>query len=223
MTQAGIEVFRDLRIQASQVSLADVRASLLSAQTDEWVHGAEQESNLRQHAVGANGEDILVFLYKGVALPKSILTLWQRSDAYRVSNIIPAEVNQLDVKQYNSVLMNFIATVVDNCDQRAAITLDLTDDIRTLDTWTSSLAAQALSLFSALANKNTTNSHPTDHERWEAFVILAHQCKNKLPVDILMQWLIEVDGWGETSASELAIDFEKGTSLLESYDTAIGV
>jgi len=33
-----------------------------------------------------------------------------------------------------------------------------------------------------------------------------------------MQWLIEIDGWDEQSAQKLAIDYEKGLSLLETYD-----
>lgn len=220
MSQTGIEVFRDLNINSDQVTLDVIRASFLSAQTDEWVHDDEQEAKLRRHSVLEG--DVLVFLYDGSIHPKSTLTLWQRDNSYRVTNIVPAEVGQLDAKQYNELLMDFVSKVVNRSNQREALNLGLTDDIRSLDSWTSESAARALSSFSSLANKSTTNSHPSDNQRWEEFVILAHHSKDKLPVYILMQWLVEVDGWDETSASKLAIDYEQGISLLDAYDTVLG-
>ena len=111
--------------------------------------------------------------------------------------------------------------VIDKTEVRDQLALDLTDNVCSLNTWTSNEATAALRRFSALANKGTTNSHPNDRERWEVFVIEAHRNGDSLPVDILMQWLIEVDGWDETSANKLAIQFEQGISLLGAYDTIL--
>lgn len=221
MAQAGIEVFRDLTIGSDHVPLGDIRASLLSVETREWEHNEEQEANLKDHAVGMRQEDILVFEYTGDTLPKSTLTLWQRGETYTVTNIVPADVGELGVKLYNDLLICFVAEVIDKASVRDQLTLSLTDDVRSLDTWTSAEAADSLRRFSALANKSTTNSHPNDRERWERFVIEAHRNGDNLPVDILMQWLIEVDGWDETSANKLAIEFEQGISLLGAYDTIL--
>lgn len=221
MAHAGIEVFRDLTISSDQIPLDAIRASLLGVETQEWIHNEEQEANLKAHAVGAHQEDILVFEYAGGALPKATLTLWQRGDSYSVTNIVPVEIGQLGVKQYNDLLICFVDEVVEKSDVRGQLALALTDAVRGLDTWTSAEAADALRRFSALANKSTTNSHPNDHERWEVFVIEAHRDGDNLPVDILMQWLIEVDGWDETSANKLAIEFEQGISLLGAYDASM--
>ncbi|MBD3756254.1 MAG: hypothetical protein IE937_11575 [Gammaproteobacteria bacterium] len=221
MEQAGIEVFRDLVIGSDQIPIDEIRASLLGVETEEWVHNEEQEANLQDHAVGRGQEDILVFEYAGGDLPKATLTLWQRNDSYKVTNIVPAEVGELGVKLYNDLLVCFVVEVVDKADVRDQLTLDLSDDVRGLNTWTSDQAANALYRFSTLANKSTTNSHPNDRERWEIFVIEAHRNGDSLPVDILMQWLIEVDGWDETSANKLAIEFEQGISLLGVYDAVL--
>ena len=175
MAQAGIEVFRDLTIGSDHVPLGDIRASLLSVETREWDHNEEQEANLKDHAVGMRQEDILVFGYTGNTLPKSTLTLWQRGETYTVTNIVPADVGELGVKLYNDLLICFVAEVVDKASVRDQLTLSLTDDVRSLDTWTSAEAADSLRRFSALANKSTTNSHPNDRERWERFVIEAHR------------------------------------------------
>lgn len=221
MAQEGIEVFRDLIISSEQIPLNEVRASLLGVDTQEWVRDGEQEARLRNHAVGMGQEDIIVFEYTGDKLPKATLTLWQRANSYKVTNIVPAEVGELGTKLYNDLLVCFVTEVIDKAEVRDQLALDLTDNVRSLNTWTSNEATVALRRFSALANKSTTNSHPNDRERWEVFVIEAHRNGDSLPVDILMQWLIEVDGWDETSANKLAIQFEQGISLLGAYDAIL--
>lgn len=219
MAQAGVEVFRDLSLRSDDIPLGEIRASLIAVRNQAWVHNADQEANLKDHAVGMRQEDILVFEYAGDELPKAALTLWQHGDSYKVTNIVPAEIGELGVKLYNDLLVSFVAGIIDKAEVRRQLSLALTDDVRGLNTWTSDEAAEALRRFSALANKSTTNSHPNDRERWEIFVIEAHLNGDSLPADILMQWLIEVDGWDETSANKLAIEFEQGISLLGAYDS----
>jgi hypothetical protein len=221
MAKAGIEVFRDLSVRSDGIPLGEIRASLLAVETQAWVHNADQEANLKDHAAGMREDDILVFEYAGEKLPKATLTLWQRGDSYSVTNIVPSEISELGVKLYNDLLVCFVADVVDKTKVRDQISLELTDGVRSLNTWTSQEAADALHRFSTLANKSTTNSHPNDRERWEIFVIRVHRNGDSLPADILMQWLIEVDGWDETSANKLAIDFEQGISLLGTYDASL--
>lgn len=221
MPKTGIEVFRDLTIGSDHVPLDEIRASLLGVETQEWGHNEEQEANLKVHASGMRQEDIIVFEYAGDSLPKAMLTLWQREESYTVTNIVPVEVGELGVKLYNDLLVSFVTEVVDKATVQNQLVLVLSNDVRSLDTWTGAEATDALRRFSAFANKSTTNSHPKDRERWEEFVIEAHRNDDNLPVDILMQWLIEVDGWDETSANKLAIEFEQGISLLGAYDAIL--
>ncbi|WP_237095954.1 hypothetical protein [Nereida sp. MMG025] len=221
MTKQGIEVFRDLTIHSDQVPLSAIRMAMLDVQDKAWSHGEEQEETLRKYAVGTDREDVLVFIYEGEELPKAAITLWERNQAYCATNIVPAESGQLTVREYNALLCNFVNSVVDRSNVRDALKLDLTDEVRGLSIWTSEQAALALGRFSSLANKSTTNSHPNDLQRWEEFVIFAHQSAKNLPVDILMQWLIEIDGWDERSANKLAINYEQGISLLATYDAAL--
>ncbi len=221
MPKTGIEVFQDLTIGSDHVSLDEIRASLLSVESQEWRHNEEQEDNLKDHAFYQRQEDIIVFEYEGVTLPKARLILWQHGKSYNVTNIVPAEVGELGVKLYNDLLVCFVTEVIDKATVRNQLTLVLTSDVRSLDTWTKAETADALRRFSALANKSTTNSHPKDRERWEEFVIEAHRNGDNLPIDILIQWLIDIDGWDETSANKLAIEFEQGISLLGAYDAIL--
>lgn len=218
MSKTGIEVFRDLSILSNQVTHKDIRELLLAHKAKDWLHAKEQEDRLRKYAAGAENEDVVVFSYKGKKYPSAAITLWQRKNGYAVTNIVPAEIGQLDTGQYNDLLCDFVEQVVNKAEGREAFEVHMGDAVRQLDSWTSEGANKALRSFSLLANKSTTNSHPSDAARWEEFVIQAHRSISKLPVDVLMRWLTDVDGWDDTSANKLAIDYEKGISLLEAYD-----
>ena len=217
MSKSGIEVFQDLILAAGEGDLASIRTSLINHQTPGWVNDADQESDLRKYSSG--DEDIIQFRYVGSNLPQASLTLWARESGYAVTNIVPAKQGQLSVSEYNSLLQDFIGQVVQPAQSEVGFVQSLTDPFRKLDSWISEGAAEALRRFSALANKSTTNSHPNDSERWEQFVVAVHlEEGSPLGTDILMQWLVEIDGWDEQSAQKLTIDYEKGLSLLETYD-----
>lgn len=217
MSKSGIEVFQDLTLASGKGDLTSIRTSLINHQTPGWVHDPDQESDLRKYSSG--DEDIIQFRYVGSDLPQASLTLWARESGYAVTNIVPSKRGQLSVSEYNALLQNFVGQVVQPAQSEVGFVQSLTDPVRKLDSWISQGAAEALRRFSALANKSTTNSHPNDSERWEQFVVAVHLEEGQpLGTDILMQWLVEIDGWDEQSAQKLAIDYEKGLSLLETYD-----
>jgi hypothetical protein len=217
VSKSGIEVFQDLTLASGEGDLTSIRTSLINHQAVGWVHDADQEADLRKYS-GSN-EDIIQFRYVGSDLPRASLTLWARANGYAVTNIVPAEQGQLSVSEYNSLLRDFVGQVVQPAQSEVGFDQNLSDPVRKLDSWISQGAAEALRRFSALANKSTTNSHPNDSERWEQFVVEVHLEEGPpLGTDILMQWLVEIDGWDEQSAQKLAIDYEKGLSLLETYD-----
>ncbi|ABA06081.1 hypothetical protein Nwi_2828 [Nitrobacter winogradskyi Nb-255] len=216
MSTQGIEAFQDLTLAPAQGDLNAIRTCLVNHQTPDWVHDADQETELRKYSGG--DEDIIQFRYVGSDRPMAALTLWQRENGYAVTNIVPAEQGQLSVSEYNALLQDFVRKVVQPAQREFEFNVNITEPVRQLDSWISKGAAESLRRFSVLANKSTTNSHPNDAERWEQFVVAVHLGGPPLGTDILIQWLVEIDGWDEQSAQKLAIDYEKGISLLETYD-----
>jgi len=75
---------------------------------------------------------------------------------------VPAEQGELSVSEYNSLLQGFVDQVVQPAQSEVGFVVSLTDPVRELDSWISPAAAEALRRFSVLANKSTTNSHPSD-------------------------------------------------------------
>jgi hypothetical protein len=217
VSKLGIAVFQDLTLASAEGNQTSIRTSLIKHQTPDWIHDGDQESDLRKYSGG--DEDIIQFRYVGSDLPRASLTLWARENGYAVTNIVPAEQGQLSVSEYNSLLRDFVGQVVQPAQSEVGFDQSLTNPVRKLDSWISQGAAEALRRFSALANKSTTNSHPNDSERWEQFVVAVHLEEGPpLGTDILMQWLVDIGGWDEQSAQKLAIDYEKGLSLLQTYD-----
>lgn len=218
MPPKGIAVFQDLKLVPVEGNLGAVRKSLVDNQTQNWVHDVQTEEKLLRHSL--QSDDVIQFSYKGLDKPQATLTLWQQGNGYAVTNIVPLEKSQLNVEEYNLLLQDFVDSLVKPA--QAQIKIEITEPVRQLDSWISKNAADALRRFSTAANKSTTNSHPSDAKRWETFVVAVYLGKARLSTDTLTQWLVEIDGWDEQSAQDLAIDYEKGLSLLETYDRLRG-
>lgn len=216
MPLTGILVFQDLTLVPAEGKLEAIRGSLLSNQTNVWLHDASQEAVLQRYS--GESEDIIQFRYEGSDLPQASLTLWQRDNSYTITNIVPSKQSMLRIAEYNSLVQDFVDNVVKPAKAQNNFLITVTEPVRQLDSWISKGAADALRRFSVLANKSTTNSHPSDAERWEEFVVAIYRENTKLDTDVFVQWLVEIDGWDEISAQKLAIDYEKGLSLLETYD-----
>jgi hypothetical protein len=79
-----------------------------------------------------------------------------------------------------------------------------------------STALRLLRRFSLLANKSQT--HPSDSQRWFAFLICLHdRPTDDHQADLVKDWLLK-DGWSENRATALVSELEFGRGLLRSYD-----
>ena len=72
--------------------------------------------------------------------------------------------------------------------------------------------------FSHSANKSTGNTNPHDFERWCDFVLAIFRNQVELNADDLVRWLEEDEGWSDTIAWKLGLDFEYGLQLLKRYE-----
>jgi hypothetical protein len=132
-----------------------------------------------------------------------------------VSNIVPKDYRgQLSCPEYNAILTEFYERFVRPEKNDPGLTINLSDDDVGLEKWLTPTAAQALRLFSENANKSTGASHPMDRKRWYQFLILADKENARLDASTLARWLTEEAGWADTTASELADDYERARSLL---------
>lgn len=213
----AIEVFRDLTLRGPVGRRPELREALIAEAKAPWQPDLERTADAAQH--GLIAEDVLLFQRGGDAdLPPAGLTLLANHDGYYVPNIVPLEVGELTYTQYNAILADFIARVVEPIAARYDYEIETTEPRQTLEDWVSNDTVVKLRHFSRLANKSTGASHPMDERRWFDFIIAVHRAGERLDADLLARWLHEADGWGQDSAHRLASNYEKSLGLLQYYD-----
>jgi hypothetical protein len=128
--------------------------------------------------------------------------------------VVPQQQHQLTYREYNGILEEFCERLLRPIAERSGLRVELSATQADLRHWLSAGAAERLRRFSALANKSTGASHPSDRERWNDFVVAAHRDGSNLDATTLRRWLIEVEGWPPEVADQLAIEYEYGRELL---------
>lgn len=212
----SVEVFRDLYLRGSIARRTDLRQALIEAAKYPWLYDAERSETIARNTSDA---DVLALVRKqSNGLPSAVLTLWSRADGYYVPNVVPTDIAELSVTQYNDILTDFITCIVSPVASAHNYTIETTEARQNVENWTSPDAARMLRIFSGAANKSTGASHPMDQRRWFDFIIAVHQSGQTISTDRLIRWLHEVDGWDEKSAHSLASDYEKALNLLQFYD-----
>lgn len=216
MNADSIEVFQELRLKRI-TSREAVREALLRMLGSPWSHLADREQEVS--SCSTEEDDVLVFARERVGdVDPSVLLLWSDNDEYKVVNIVPAEVGSLGITKYNTILRDFSLRVAEPAARGGAFEVELSTPYESVEDWVDKDVAVALERFSRLANKSTGNSHPRDKDRWCAFLITAHRSPRTLDSEMLMRWLIELEGWPADTAQGLAIDYEFGLELLSHYD-----
>lgn len=212
-----LEVFQDMNIRGPIAKRSKLREALITAAIDPWRVDLERSAEVARNA--ATSEDVVLFRRDaGLNYPAAGLTLWGTVDGYYVPNIVPLEVGNLSFTQYNAVLADFITRIAAPVVAQLGFTISTTEPRQTLDDWLSADAVLKLKRFSGAANKSTGASHPMDQRRWFDFLVAVHRSGDKPSPDRLARWLYEVEGWDESSAHNLAGDFETGIALLAYHE-----
>jgi len=212
----SVEVFQDLYLRGSLAEGSKLRQALIAAAEDPWHYDAGRSALIGRNAPDA---EILAFSRRATDdLPAAFLTLWSRDDGFHVSNIVPIDISELSIAQYNAILTDFIGRIARPVAPRFGYLIDATESRQNLEDWTSVDCAQKLLVFSAAANKSTGASHPMDQRRWFDFIIAVHKSQKKIGTNHLTRWLSEIEGWDKESAHELAGQYETALSLLQHYD-----
>lgn len=146
--------------------------------------------------------------------------LWLAADrdgTVYVTNIVPRTVSSLSPAEYNAILEDFYHRFVEPLVAPGGFQAELVTGDRGLEEWLSPDTAKLLTRFSDLANRSTGTAHPSDKERWFAFVVAAHKERSTLDAGLLGEWFKQ-EGWPADTAIELSIQYEGERALLAFYD-----
>jgi hypothetical protein len=209
-----MKVFRELSIKGSSERLAAFIHGVTLRLADGWRRETEREGQSIKLTPGL--WPMFCFTCPK-AQGRGMSEIWiahRSANELFVSNVIPHSFGQLSYEQYNEILCEFHDQFARPAAEEQDLRIELSADNVDLEAWLSPLAAEALRSFSNHANKSTGASHPLDRERWYKFLILSDKEKSTLDASTLARWLSEEAGWADTTASELADDYERARSLL---------
>jgi hypothetical protein len=216
-----MKVFRELKIRGQQSQLDELIRDISASSGSGWKRDTNQEQYVNR---ATSGQDMYCFTCS--ALPRRKATsLWLCAEPgeLHVTNIVPQGAGSLSRDEYNTILLEFWRRFVKPVESRPGFEVQLGEADFGIDHWLSGEAADRLRSFSVGANKATGASHPRDRERWNSFVVAAHDENAQLDAQTLARWLHEEGGWSDSAANDLAIEYERGRDLLSSYQKTVDV
>jgi hypothetical protein len=212
-----MQVFRDLFIRGEPDRLAATVAEIERALGKGWFRDEETERQLAALPTAARS-----FCFgcvdDGNRPGATVILTAKGPDTLYVSNVIPHSRRRLNFDQYNRLVGELYERFVQPAAATTGAQAELTDTQADLERWLSPASAERLRRFSSSANKGTGSSHPQDRERWNDFVLAAHQDRSALSASTLRRWLVEVEDWPPEVADQLAVEYEYGRELLAFAD-----
>lgn len=216
--EVAMHVFRELFIRGEPDRLAATVAEIERSLSEDWFRDKEKERQLASLPTAVQSSCFGCF-DDGSGRPGATVILTAKSpDVLSVANVIPHSRSRLDYNQYNRVLEEFYNRFVQPAAAKTGVEAELTDTQADLEHWLSLTAAEKLRRFSSWANKGTGASLSQDRERWNDFVLSAHQDGSPLDSSTLRRWLVEVEDWPPEVADQLAFEYYYGRELLAFAD-----
>ena len=209
-----MEVFRDLYIRAGADRMADLVEHIKRSLPPNWTRDREAEETIRSPAFAARPTYCFTRAGEDGSPAETLILVQKDPETFYVSNIIPRTKHRLSYVEYNSVLEEFYERALRPSAERFGAESKLTGAQVGLDHLLMPATAEKLRTFSACANKGTGSAHPADRERWNDFVLSAHQDGGQMDASTLKRWLVEAEGWPPEVADQLAIEYEYGRELL---------
>ena len=208
-----MKVFRDLLIEGETDQLLAAVEAIRESMSDDWRWDRVSEERLR--TIGTAGPCYcFACLQKGRRPAATVFMTPKAPRTLSVANVVPLTKHQLSNDEYNLILEDFFTRFVEPASARTGVRPELTKTQADLEQWMSRGAAEKLRTFTASAKKGTWASHPGDRERWNDFVLSAHQDNSNLDGSILRRWLVEVEDWPPEVADLLASEYEFGREIL---------
>lgn len=209
-----MKIHKELQLRGSERDI-DAVARLAQAQLPQTWERVER-------ADGGLADDYIIFHFGGSPqVPAATLFLHNMGGAARVVNIIPDSADALTIDQYNRILEDFANVVRPIAVARGINVTESSDEVDTSH-WLSERGAQLLNAFSRGANKSTGSSHPLDFQRWADFILEVFTSGQRIPVDLLARYLVEIQTWPDDQARELVLQYEFSLGILDrARDTGV--
>ena len=206
-----MKTFKDVYLQPSDRGIVDYINAVTESLHPPWERSFESEENAKYI-----GDVAFCFERKrDDTLPAARLTIVQKDSAtWYIPNVVPAEAGELDFDQYNGLITEFCDEYLAPAANHLKMEMVISSGELSDEEIVGEEAARLLEIFSSAANKSTGSAHSLDRERWYAFIVAS--CRPGFSsVDIgNLERLLQQQGWSESQASKLAIQYEFAAGLI---------
>lgn len=192
---------QDMRIFGD---VATAVAALLAAEDGNWVRRADRDEDPLRWFANAH--------------LSALVSIGPEGGDYRVLNVLPVDKNRVfSVGECNRVVQSFCAWAT-SIVEGAGGWISMSHPNQSPKDWMAPELARDLEL----AVQNGYPSHPQDSERFNRFLVQAHQAGGvrMVPGD-LYQWLVQDKKWDTERAGRLRDRFANGLELLKAYDQLV--
>lgn len=212
-----MKVFRELTFESTPDNLLAFVQCIESSLTDGWRRDLVRESErlTENDYVGTTRFDRVFHCSSSAQRVAAHLWIVARTeDSLFVSNIVPVEVDQLTYDQYNAILEQFYDRFAKKAATENNVVAHLGPSEWSPEENLPETVARTLQNFCAMARRYSGLAHPADEERWQNFIIAAHESNCDLDGSTLGRWLREDEHWPEVFVNKLVGEYETGRTLL---------
>lgn len=211
-----MKAFKDLTINLSQGQHSGFIAEVEEALPSGWIrdNGAEERLN----DLTSSGFSCFVCEERpGLQVAMVSLVKTRSGDGLYVSNIVPRDVSELTMDEYNLILDDFAKSCLLPVADGLGIKVEISEGEWDAKAELSEDSYRNLISFSRGANRATGTAHPLDRERWYNFVISVYKNGDDIDSSTLCRWMVEEDGWPEDMAYGVSGEFEQNLGLLQHF------
>lgn len=220
MATNPIPTFREFVLRGPAAALDRLLTQLPDFLPAAWYR--DQESERQAQEVGSEEGAYRCYRFAGSpTLPEATLWLFVEVGQAQVVNIVAPSLFELGYERYNAILAQF-AEVVTQAIAGVGAAIEVAPWREpTLEEVLQPEPARLFEQFAKLANPMTGTLQPADGERWQDFLISAHQQQVEPNEELLRRWLKAECHWPEQAIDHTLEEMHTGLELLRKYEQTL--
>jgi hypothetical protein len=220
MAISPIPTFAELILHGHKAELARLFDQLPAFLPDTWQRDGASEAKAQD--VGVEGGEYRCYQFIGnQELPLATLWLFVEDEKAQAVNITAPSLFELGYERYNAILAQFTKAVKQAISEMAIAVEIAPWQEPTLEGVLQPEPARLFRKFAKLANPTTGSLHPADEERWQDFLISAHQHQVNPDEDLLRYWLSAECHWSEQIIDHALEAMRTSLELLRKYEQTL--
>jgi hypothetical protein len=211
-----MKTYRNITISSQNYDAANLAKyiELFCGCAGNWIYDAEKSLDYEKHC----GETSLCIITNADNLETSAVFFTRITpNSLRTTNIVPRDINQLNIDQYNAIINKFASSLrkqaaIDKLKIRISLSKEV---IKLKDVVTGKFPTKFFNLYLA---GYPHSGHPYDTDRLDKFICSIFRFTRKpFNLHAFQYLLVEELGWSNMQAAECSARIEIGLKIIAAY------